>query len=122
MNIKKYALKHAKKYLNIYMEVQIMKYGYYFNDTNNKTIDKCNIKCKTCNQESHINNLCLSCNVDNKYYPILNNNSNTNSFIDCYNYAPSRYIFDNYSLSYKPCYSSCKECSKIGDNNNHQCL
>ena len=26
MNIKIYAIKHVKKYLNIYMEVQIMKY------------------------------------------------------------------------------------------------
>ena len=34
----------------------------------------------------------------------------------------SIYIFDNFSLSYKPCYSSCKECIKIGDNYNHQCL
>ena len=93
--------------------------GYYLNDTNEKTIDKCNIKCKTCNKESNINNLCLSCNIQNNYYPILNNN--INSFIDCYNYAPSGYAFDNLTFSYKPCYSTCKECIKIGDNFNHQC-
>ena len=29
--------------------------GYYLNDTNNKTIDKCNIKCKKCNNETYIN-------------------------------------------------------------------
>ena len=96
--------------------------GYFLNDSNKKTIDKCNIKCKTCNKESNIKDLCLSCNIKNKYYPILNNNSNINSFIDCFNKTPSGYIFDNFSLSYKPCYPSCKECRKIGDNYNHQCL
>ena len=45
--------------------------GYYLNDTNEKTIDKCNIKCKTCNKDSNINNLCLSCSIQNNYYPIL---------------------------------------------------
>ena len=44
--------------------------GYYLNETNNKTIDKCDIKCKTCKNESNINDLCLSCNTENKYYPI----------------------------------------------------
>ena len=96
--------------------------GYYLNDTNNKTIDKCNVKCKTCDSESNSNDLCLSCNILNGYYPILNDNSNTNSFFNCLNYTPSGYLFDNYTLSYKPCYSSCKECTKIGDNYNHQCL
>ena len=93
--------------------------GYYLNDTNSKTIDKCNIKCKTCNNESNSNNLCLSCNIENGYYPILNDNSNINSFINCSNDSLSGYILDNFA--YRPCYSTCKECIKIGDNNNHQC-
>ena len=96
--------------------------GYYLNDTNNKTIDKCNPKCKSCNNESNINDLCLLCNIENNYYPIINNTSNINSYINCSNYTPSGYIFDNYSLSYKPCYSTCKECKELGDNYNHQCL
>ena len=89
----------------------------YINDTTNVN---CNIKCKTCNDESNINDLCLSCNTENNYYPIINNNSNS-SYIDCYNFTPSRFAFDNDSLSYKPCYSSCKECKALGDNYNHQC-
>ena len=96
--------------------------GYYLNDTINKTIDKCNIKCKTCNNERNINNLCLSCNVNNNYFPIDNNISINNSYINCSNSTPLGYIFDNYSLSYNPCYSSCKKCFDIGDNYNHKCL
>ena len=95
---------------------------YYLNDTNNKTIDKCNNKCKTCNNESKINDLCISCNIDNNYFPIINTNSNFNIYINCSNYVPSGYFFDNYSLSFIPCYSTCKKCIKFGDNYNHQCL
>ena len=43
-------------------------------------------------------------------------------YIDCSNYTPSGYIFDNYNLSYKPCFPTCKDCIKVGDNYNHQCL
>ena len=75
-----------------------------------------------CNNESNAFNLCISSDAENNYYPILNDNSNANSFINCSNNRPSGYIFDNYSLSYKPCYSSCKECIGIGDNYNHLCL
>ena len=92
--------------------------GYYLNDTNNNTIDKCNIKCKTCNNDSNVIGLCLSCNIENNYYPFIND-SNIDSYIDCLNYTPSGYILDN--NAYKPCYSSCKECIEIGDNYNHQC-
>ena len=45
--------------------IDTMPDGYYLNDTNNRTIDKCNIKCKTCNNESNTNDLCLSCNLEN---------------------------------------------------------
>ena len=34
--------------------------GYYLNDTNHSTIDKCNIECNNCSIESNQNNLCIS--------------------------------------------------------------
>ena len=95
--------------------------GYYLNDTNEKAIDKCNVKCKTCNDESNMNDLCLTCKIENNYFPIINNNSIINSYFNCFNYTPSGYYFDNYSLSYKPCYMTCKKCITIGDAYNHQC-
>ena len=95
--------------------------GYYLNDSISNTIDKCNIKCKTCNNESTLNDLCITCNNENNYYPLINNFSDNNSYINCSNSKPSGYAFDNYSLSYNICYSSCKECFSIGDNYNHQC-
>ena len=73
-------------------------------------------------KKSNINNLCLSCNIDNNYYPIKNKISINNSYINCSNYAPLGYIFDNYSLSYKSCYPTCKKCLGVGDNYNHRCV
>ena len=59
--------------------------GYYLNNTNLKTINKCDIKCGNCSLESLKNNLCISCNTNNNYYPIINDCLNNNSFINCYN-------------------------------------
>ena len=48
------------------------------NDTEHNTINKCDIKCKTCTLESVNNNLCTSCNNDKVYFQkeddTLNNN------------------------------------------------
>ena len=60
-----------------------------------KTIDKCNDKCQNCNLESVQKNLCLSCNIENGYYPLLNNDSINNTFINCYNQSIKGYILDN---------------------------
>ena len=59
--------------------------GYYLNNSNLKTIDKCDIKCGNCSLESVNYNLCISCNINNNYYPIFNDSLNNNSFINCYN-------------------------------------
>ena len=56
--------------------------GYYLNDTNSKTIDKCSSACKTCSSKS---NNCLSCY--NGYY--LKNykceECNQGNYYFCYN-------------------------------------
>ena len=90
--------------------------GYYLNDSNLKTIDKCNIKCKTCNFESNSNNSCLICNNAQHYYQKLNNN---NKYINCYNELPYDYVLDN--NIYKPCFDTCDNCTEIGDEYNNKC-
>ena len=96
--------------------------GYYLNDTINKTIDKCLIKCSNCTIGSVLNNLCVSCNNNEYYYPKLNDDINENSYIDCYNGEQIGYFLDNEQSIYKPCYSKCKTCYGVGDNVNHQCI
>ena len=93
--------------------------GFYLNDTIEKTIDECDMKCKDCKLRS---NLCVSCNIDKGYYPILNNslNNNNESFIDCYNELPKGYILDE--NIYKPCYFTCENCTGYGNEENNQCF
>ena len=55
--------------------------GYYLNNSILKTIDKCNIKCKECTLESTESNLCISCNNNENYFLIVNESSNSNSFV-----------------------------------------
>ena len=63
--------------------------GYYLNDTDKRTIDKCNIKCLNCSLESNINNLCISCNTNEGYHQKDIDNSNDNLFIDCEKEIPN---------------------------------
>ena len=90
--------------------------GYFVNDTtNDKIIAKCNEKCHTCDYQSYRNNLCITCNTQSNFYPILNN---TNYFI-CTDQTPEGFHFsDN---SYKPCYYKCKTCYQDGSDSVHNC-
>ena len=89
--------------------------GYYCNNTIRKTIDKCIDKCKKCTKESILNNLCISCNNENKYYSKYNEYYNNTNYTDCYNIEPIGYYLDNISNIYKPCFTGinnekCEEC------------
>ena len=106
--------------------INIIPEGYYVNDTSIKTIDKCPIKCHTCSFESIINNnnLCISCNINNSYYPKYNDSLNINSFYECYrrdDIEPGYYL-DIEENNYKLCYSKCKSCNIGGDDTNNNCI
>ena len=67
--------------------------GYYWK---NATLEKCDEKCKKCSFESvSQDNLCISCNIDNGYYPIFIDYAYNNSFINCFNETPFGYYFIN---------------------------
>ena len=91
--------------------------GYYLNDSIRKTIEKCDIKCKACTNESIINNLCVSCNNKEKYYSKFNTNSNNNLFTDCYNIEQFGYYLDYINNIFMPCFTEIIN----QDNNNKIC-
>ena len=92
--------------------------GFY--DEQN-TICKCfDPKCKLCSETSLEYDLCEECNID--YYPKENdttNNPNFTNFMNCYHEPEGYYLFNN--SIYKPCYNSCKYCTKEGNISNHYC-
>ena len=95
--------------------------GYYLNDTINRTIDKCPIKCSNCTNVSVSKELCDSCNNNENYYSKLNDDINENIYIDCYIGEQIGYYLDNKTKVYRPCYSKCKKCSGEGNDENHKC-
>ena len=113
------------KYLDLGNCVDECPYGN-FRDADNIIKCKCstNISCYYCSEESKQYNLCVSCNFDEGYYPILNDENNiNNSIINCYNNIS---ISEGYYLNlttkyYEKCYNSCKKCNDVGDVNNNKC-
>ena len=81
----------------------------------------CDIKCKECTLESKANNLCTLCNINQKYYPKFNDNTNRNNFINCYNQVPGGYYLDNNKNIYMPCFSECKNCNEVEEENRNMC-
>ena len=77
--------------------------GYFLNDTNLKTIDKCHSNCKTCNQKENNNSTnCLTCNNSN-YYLYLGN---------CVSECPNGSFIDSKNNSICLCPNvKCKECN-----------
>ena len=95
--------------------------GFYLNNSVKKTIDKCDIQCEKCSKESVNKKLCISCNINGNYYPKLNDNSNVDDFIKCYNTKQEGYYLDKSQNIYMPCYSDCKNCEELGNENNNKC-
>ena len=80
---------------------------------------KCNNeKCSICSEESLINDLCITCNENQNYYPKFNDSKNYGTFIDCYKNLEKYYLNGNI---YERCYESCQTCSKSKENNFHNC-
>ena len=84
----------------------------------------CNEKCLICNDESKKKDLCLICNRNENYYPIIYPGTNQ-EFYECYKYDSSikydRLYFDKNENAFKPCYETCKQCEKGGNPENHYC-
>ena len=92
--------------------------GYYI-DSSSKKICKCisNNKCKECLNDNLESDMCISCNTG--HYQKIDEIQSDNSLIKCYK-NPEGYYLDN--DIYKPCYPSCKNCSELGDINDHKCI
>ena len=85
-------------------------------------IEECNIKCQACSLESNENNLCISCNFKENYYPILKGNPKEDKYIDCFNTDPDGYYLDNINNIYMPCFTECNENKFINENIFNACI
>ena len=83
---------------------------YYFNSSSNQ-FEPCPSKCKKCTQNSLIDQLCTSCNIEENFYP---KSDDTNTFKNCYNddTIPENYFFNNSNQQFEPCPTKCKNVTK----------
>ena len=82
----------------------------------------CDEKCYTCNEESKKLDLCLSCNIEQNYYPV-NYNNEPQTYHECFHKTssnPIRFYFEN--DEFKPCYETCLTCIEGGNPKFHKCL
>ena len=84
-------------------------------------------KCEYCDKNSVKQNLCITCNEKENYYP-KKNPSNTkiyipNTYINCYNEEtkPKNFYFNKKMKYFEPCYRSCATCKYGGNENENNC-
>ena len=95
--------------------------GYYLED--DKKICKCfsNKACKDCPSENNENNLCSTCDIEQKFYPKKEDKDKL--LKNCYNTSTidKNYIFIEAESVFESCYESCQTCDEIGTSANHKC-
>ena len=94
--------------------VDKLEYSSSIND--NDEIISLKIKCKQYSDESLQNGLCITCNVNEGYYPKYS--ERLNDFINCYQSLKRYYLMNEYFFS---CYDTCEECLTGGNFNQHKC-
>ena len=93
----------------------------YFLDNLGRITCKCELpQCFTCTKESIEKNLCTSCNNEEGYY-LVNDNNNYYPYLNCSKLLEGFYL-NNDTLSLNLCYDTCKQCNKSGDDSEHNCI
>ena len=94
--------------------------GYYIENESNR-VCKCmlNKKCLLCSEESSILDLCLYCNKEDGYYPIMSDILRKDGFVDCYKEPEGYFLKNDY---YNKCYKGCKFCKELGNEKDNKCL
>ena len=78
----------------------------------------------TCNEDSNALGLCLTCN-EAKGYKKVNYTIVYTDFYDCVlntSTKISKFFYNETNKEYRPCYKTCKKCSKSGDEYANNCL
>ena len=81
-------------------------------------------KCKKCDKDSIINNLCIKCNNKKGYYYLNESISSENKYIECVNNKtkPSNFYFNELRNDFEICFELCATCEKGGDKKENNCI
>ena len=108
------------KKLNLYVEysqqfcINYIPEGYYINNTEYNTINKCHENCHSCNKGPEGNNMnCLNCDYTKNLFLVENTQN-------CESGDKEGYYLNELKILIK-CHPLCKTCSKGPSNNNMNC-
>ena len=91
---------------------------YFFNSSSNE-FERCQIECLTCTENSKSDNKCITCDTNNKYYPIKNEESPMNCYSE-ENKPENSFLKESEKIIYM-CDDSCKTCSNIPSSTSTNC-
>ena len=94
--------------------------GFYLNNSEARTIDKCIEKCETCDTTGVNNDQCLTCNNLKEFYLKEEDKDKTGN-INCYNSSVEGYYLEKDEKMYKKCFEKCKNCNGKGIITEHNC-
>jgi hypothetical protein len=106
-------------------------FNTYISNTYAKRIlnDNNQIKCSKSDLISIKNFLCIECNTEQSYYPIINNYNSNAKYKECYIYNSNKsdnnlpgYYFDLQEMSYKKCHENCLTCNESGNDLINNCI
>ena len=91
--------------------------------------DNNQIKCSKSDLISSKNFLCIECNTEQGYYPIINNYNPNAKYKDCFIYDIKKqennllgYYLDSQEMSYKKCHENCLTCKEPGNDLINNCI
>ena len=102
----------------------LFKTEFTFSEISQSVISSdCEEKCLSCDEDSKKLHLCINCNEDNDYYPVITEKQQPQKYYECYKKTssnPARYYFED--NKFVPCYETCLTCNEGGNPKNHKCL
>ena len=86
------------------------------------------VKCSKSDNISLKNSLCIECNTEKGYYPIISNYNHMAKYKECHLYQKDSeinligYYFDSQEKAYKKCHSNCLTCTQSGNDLINNCI
>ena len=81
---------------------------------------KCDGKCLMYSQENEKEDICIVCNDNNGYYPVIKI-GNSDEDYECHKKDEKleKFYFSNEHKAFLSCYETCRYCNESGDSYNH---
>ena len=98
-------------------------------DNTKRKVNEDSIKCSKIDEISLKNNICIECNIEQGYFPIINNYNPNKKYKVCHKYETNKgennllgYYFDSNEKGFKKCHENCLSCKEPGNDLINNCI